>query len=701
MNPGLRGLAAVVTDPLVILDDGGTIVLANPAARTLFGDSDGDPIGRALSDLMSDDPGRVDELLREAARSSGPMVGGLTPRNRAVPFVCTAAALRTSGDACPFVAIRLQPRAAETNRFRLLDDQVSRLTDEVARRRRAESRGRALAERLERYRQLLEQAQHMARVGSWEWTVATGELTWSREMYRLFGFDPDGPRITYEAFVDRLHPDDRSLMETTIQRAMETGDPYAVDHRIIRADGAERVLHGRGRVVFGTDGRPVALLGSGQDITDRKREEDALRLLAEAGRILGSSLDFEDTLAGVARLAVAHFADWAVIDLLEGTSVRRIAASAPDPAMSELVDELARRWPPRLGDSHGVALVLETGEPRLVREVPDGLLDEETQAPEHAAILRRLGVGSLLIAPMVARGRVVGAVWLGVSSRDDPCGALEVALAMELAGRAGIAVDNARLYEEARTAARSRDELVAAVSHDLRNPLGAILSGLALLREFEVPPDRQAEVLRAVGLAAKRMDRLATDLLDAARLEAGRLELQSQRQALAPLVEQSVAVLTLSAEEKGVVVEIHLPELPDVVVDGARVQQVLENLLVNAVRHTPAGGRVVVRAAEDPAGWIEVVVEDTGPGVPEGLRDTIFDRYRQGEGGHRGSAGLGLPIARGLVEAHGGRIRVGEGGEGGGTFRSPSPPPGIQPHRPDRPGGGSARSRGVRPRRTA
>lgn len=654
----LRGFLETLPAPLLLVTEAGKILISNPPADRLFGDPAGGVEGCSLFDLLVDERSSAVDYLRLAGRSSGAIAGSLRPRPEGSPCACHAGLVRSRGTDSPaLIALYLVPRAAASKRFRLLDEQVARLTREVARRRRAEGEAHRLLERLDRSRQMLEESQRIARLGSWEWNPVSGDLVWSAEMYRLYGLDPAGPPVDFETFESLVHPDDRALLRHTIEGAFESGDPFAFDHRFVRADGMERIFHCRGRVIQDDQGVVQAMLGSGQDITDRKREEEGLRLLAEAGQILGSSLDYEETLHRVAVLAVDHFADWVTIDVIEGDHVRRLAVAASELGKDELVAELARRWPPSKEGDHGVAQTLRTGRPLLIRNVPDNLIDELADDPEHAAVIRRLGARSLISAPMVARGRILGAIGLVLSDAAQTFTEDDVSLAMELAVRAATAIDNARLYQAAQTAARTRDELIAVVSHDLRNPLGAILSGLAMIRDFTLSPDRLQQVLTVIGQAAERMDRLTTNLLDAARIEAGHLEIQLQRQSVQSLLEDAVALHALSADEAGVTLALELADLPAASLDGARVLQALENLLANAIRHTPAGGRVVVEARGGPDGVIVSVV-DTGPGVPESMLPHVFDRYRQGPHGRKGSSGLGLPIAKGIVEAHGGRIWV-------------------------------------------
>lgn len=653
---GFHLLSDVLPEALLLVTETGEILASNAVADRLFGLEFRALEGRSLFDVVADDRDKVVEYLAMVSRSSSPAAGSMTPRGMPSGCTCMGGLVQRPADGRPpILALRLVPRATATNRFRILDDQVDRLTEEVRQRRIAQKTANRLLEELRRNRYLLEESQRIARLGSWEWDVAGDLLTWSDELYRIYGLTPETP-VDFDRFAAMVHPADFGRVLQTIEASLESGESFAYDHRIIRADGAVRILHGRGRAIRGDDGSVVKMLGSGQDITDRKREEEGVRMLAEAGRILGSSLDYEETLGSVAELAVGYFADWTTIDVDEGTAIHRVAAADPEAGKGHLAKELMERWAPSRSDTFGVGEALRSGSPVLVPVVDDRLIDQHTQDPEHADVLRALGMASMIVAPMTARGRALGVITFVLGDSLQTYNEHDLSLAVELASRAAIAVDNARLFRAAQSAARTRDELLAIVSHDLRNPLGAIISGLAMIREFSLPPEKQTAVLSAIERAAQRMDRLTSDLLDSARVDAGLFEVRVECQSVYELVEQSVAVHNLRAENAGLTLETSLPPgLPEIMADGPRILQALENLVANAIRHTPRGGTVAIEARAE-AGSVTISVSDTGVGVPESHHATVFERYRQGPDEQRGASGLGLPIAKGIVEAHGGRI---------------------------------------------
>ena len=397
-----------------------------------------------------------------------------------------------------------------------------------------------------------------------------------------------------------------------------------------------------------------------RDITERKRVEETQRFLADASAVLARSLDYADTLSGLARVALPRLGDWCVIDVLDDGSLRRLEVAHRDPDLEE-VGAALKRYPPVSTRPHPSLTVLETGEPELIEDVSDPFLEALAADAEHLALLRRLGVSSLLVVPLVARNRTLGALALVSSEASRRYTSEDRLLAEELARRAALAVDNARLYREARDAIAARDEVLSVVSHDLGNPLSAIRVAARVMDRFlaEQAIDPARAQLEAVRIATLQMERLIRDLLEIRRIESGRLRLVRRRELVADLVGEAVRALRPLTEERDIRLEprVHPEAATGIRVDADRIQQVFSNLIGNAIRFSSAGGTIHVEADPGPD---EVVfgVRDTGAGIPAEQLPHVFDRFWQArqQGSH--GIGLGLAIAKGLVEAHGGRIGV-------------------------------------------
>ncbi len=437
------------------------------------------------------------------------------------------------------------------------------------------------------------------------------------------------------------------------------------------------------------------------------READAARRTAEAARrraeflaraseILASSLDYEATLAQVAELVVPTLADWCAVDVAQPDGfIRRVATAHRDPGRLALARELERRYPIRAEARHGVPRVIRTGEPEFYPEFPNWWLAAAAQAPEDLAAARTLELTSLVIVPMTARDRTLGAVTL-ITERDRRLDASDVGFGLDLARRAALALDNARLYGEAQAASRLKDEFLATVSHELRTPLNAIVGWAQVLQAGKRDEATLNRALESIGRNAAAQAGLVNDLLDVSRIVSGQMRLDLQPVRLAAVVEAAIETIAPAADAKRIRLVPALGADPGAVTgDPARLQQVVGNLLSNAVKFTPPGGRVTIHL-ERGGGQVLLRVSDTGLGISPDFLPHVFDRFRQADSSptrRHGGLGLGLAIARYLVELHGGHIVAESPGEGGGaTFTVALPAADRRPapveRRDGRPSGG-------------
>jgi PAS domain S-box-containing protein len=405
-----------------------------------------------------------------------------------------------------------------------------------------------------------------------------------------------------------------------------------------------------------------------RDITEQKRIEREQTFLAEVGSVLASTLEYEDTVASIARLTVRELADLCVVDIIdESGEVRRAKVVSRDPAKTWICDLLAgmvleRRRP------HPIWAVLETKRPVLLQGLPPELLasfpDQETRRA-----LRLLDVRSVLAVPLLARGKILGAIALVSTTPAHLYGPADVRLAEELAHRAALSIENARLYSVAQQAIRAREDVLAIVAHDLRNPLGTVLLQTSVLRVQRPEPEpRMARSIAIIERAATRLDRLIQDLLAVTRIEAGRLSVERARVPTEQIVLEAVEAQMGLASSASLELQLEMaPDLPDLWADRDRLLQVFENLISNAIKFTERGGRVVVAAATR-QGQVLFRVTDTGAGITAEDLPHVFDRFWQGRNARRAGAGLGLPIVKGIVEGHGGRVWIESSPGRGSTF---------------------------------
>lgn len=404
-----------------------------------------------------------------------------------------------------------------------------------------------------------------------------------------------------------------------------------------------------------------------------RREADEAReraaFLLDASDVLASTQDLLRSLERLVRLAVPRIADWCVVDLRGGMpwSIAPLIHHR-DPERVARAEAMRRRFPT------GVESVLATGRPLRVEPMTDAWLAENIGEPELRELVRGLEMRSLLAAPISAHGTTFGALIFAIGESDRRFSVADLELADLLGRRVGIAIDNARLYAaeararaeaerlaaEAQAATRAREDVLAVVSHDLRNPLNAIMiSAAGLLRVEPDDPRRAPRVRRSAEVihrSASRMTRLLGDLIDFDSIQAGRLSIVCVPTAALEIVGAAVELFAPTAQERELLLSTAVPaDLPQLDCDRDRAIQALSNLLGNAVEVTASGGHIVASASRR-GGDVVFCVEDTGPGIPAEDLPWIFDRYWRGRSaGYRGT-GLGLAIARGIVEAHGGRI---------------------------------------------
>ncbi|MES1204972.1 MAG: PAS domain S-box protein [Pseudomonadota bacterium] len=397
-----------------------------------------------------------------------------------------------------------------------------------------------------------------------------------------------------------------------------------------------------------------------RDTTERERFEREQRTLAEIGVVLAGTLDYEGTLATVARIAVRDFADWCLVEVLEAQEgLLRLNVVSADPLKGAIAAEFehlkldGRR--PYLAKP-----AIDLRQPCLVSRLTPADLEAAAQSPEHLQALRALEPVSMMTVPLMLREQLFGALTF-ISS--NPCRLYEPAdlrLAAAIAERASLAIENARLYRAALQATGMRDQVLGVVAHDLRNPLGAILLHASALGQTGQQPERRNQKHKdAIDRAIRRMNHLIQDLLDVAVLEGGQLRVEKIELSPSDLLRE--AVETQRALAAAASIELRVEATPDtspILGDRDRLLQVFQNLIGNALKFTDAGGQVTVGVAPGESGAL-FWVADNGRGMTPEEVGRVFDRFWQASArSGRLGAGLGLPITKGIVEAHGGRIWV-------------------------------------------
>jgi PAS domain S-box-containing protein len=434
-----------------------------------------------------------------------------------------------------------------------------------------------------------------------------------------------------------------------------------------------------------------------RDATERYRIENEQRWLAQTGRVLANSIELWPSMSAVTHRAIPLLADWVVVELLPPAVERPMALIAhrdtSRDADRELLSETIRahrltwqsavdfadhhdalpasRSERPLGDALGGA---RTGETIVDRRDLDAWSAATFGAtPSVAAAVATLGLSSLLLLPLYAGGRTLGILHLVRGEDRPPFAAPDLSLAERFSALAALTLDNARLYEESRNTIRERDDLLAIVSHDLRNPVSAIamLTG-ALLRTARLDDDTvpiRIEQLEALRGAARQADGLIADLQDVSRIREGRLRVECAPVAPSTLVHDAVELFAPIAGERGLqLLEAVEPGLPDVRADRRRAVQLLANFISNAIKFSPDETPILIRAERLGLDRVRFSVRDHGPGIPADDQPRLFERYFQATRLLRAGSGLGLFIAKGIADAHGATVGVDTQPGSGSTF---------------------------------
>ena len=499
----------------------------------------------------------------------------------------------------------------------------------------AEVHGRLLWE-------LLEELEHAP-----EWSTARSG---SRQTLELFARHKDGSEVCVELTLSRLDSaDSRGSYVLVVVR----------DISLRRLAEQERIDLIREQVA------------SEQSAVAHRR----LEVLAETSRLLDASLDYEATLQEVARVAVRALADWCIVHLLEQDgSIRWLALAHGDPAKEALARELQERYPA----TEGVARVLRTG----AAEVYNGQANDADRAArahdaEHLRLLRELDSRAVMIVPLTARGRMLGAVSLISTAAGRAYDTSDLAIAEELARRCGQAVDNARLHTEAQAAVKARDRFVSIASHELRTPIARVKGYaemvLAAHSDGDLTDEMLTRSLKRIDHASDRLTGLVRDLLDVSKISAGNLPLRLRTVEVTDLVREVVGRYQeqLSSGDGHLLLDI-VGSPGAVSGDPDRLEQVLTNLLDNAVKYSPDGAELSVRVQPKARGSL-VEVSDRGIGLPPEAAERIFEPFSRAENAEERQItgmGLGLYICRNIVEQHNGRIWAKSDGLGHGCVIS-------------------------------
>ena len=506
----------------------------------------------------------------------------------------------------------------------------------------------------------------------------------------------------------------------------EFGNPLQLDdlpaRRVLRGDaGAEMIVRYRDRatshdswavvsaaMVHDDAGTPLFLVNAFHDITARMEQEAALeasaqqleeltieleqtneelrarteeavwaatqaRFLAEAGQVLASSLDYEETLKAVARLAVPRIADWCTINVVDddGTT-RRLEVAHADPTRLAAALEYEKLYPQRNDDSSALYRVMQSRRPELIPEVTESVLKAAARSEDQLQRLRELGFRSAMIVPLTAHDRTLGALTLITAESGRVYTEQDLESALELARRAALAIDTARLYREAQEASQAKSQFIAVMSHELRTPLNAVI-GYTELLEGGIPGplnEKQMSHIGRIRTGAWILTQTIDEILTFSRVDAGREVANPHTVSLGQVLNEAALLVEPSAASKGLRFELVAPqESVTLVIDSHKLRQILLNLLSNAIKFTDSGGVTLSASLEEHR--VAFRVTDTGPGIPPTAHERIFEPFTQLDSSNtreKGGTGLGLTVARSLARLLGGDLMIERADASGSTF---------------------------------
>jgi len=639
---------------------------ANPLYLRLVGQRD--ILGRPAREAHPEIDGQhVFELLDHVFRTGEPVAG------KSIPIQLDGPERRETA----FFDFVYQPLRTPEGHMEGLLVCASEVTGQMLARLRAEE----LSASLQRQHEALQKSEERFRslthaISQIVWTTdAEGRVVTDSPNWRAFtGQTPEKFLEGRYGWLECIHPEDRGRTVRRWVEALRSRTVFEIEHRVRRHDGKYRHMSARGVPVVMADGQVREWVGLHIDITVQRRSEESASFLARASALLSTSLDYEATLENVAQLVVPRLADWCAVDLLTADGgLERVAAAHREPEKVGLVHEVLHHFELDWNASRGLPKVLRTGEPEWLPTVPESFFDVGARDEDQTRLLHALGLSSYLCVPLLSRGRIFGALTLVYAQGEREYDEWELRLAEDLARRAAISVDNARLYRETKEAVQVRDEFLSIASHELKTPLTPLRLKLHSLRRAA---RTQAEGMDGETLLAHldvaerqvaRLSRLIDSLLDVSRIGAGKLELDREDVDLAEVVREVVGRFEPQATRSGSSVTVSAPGPVVGRWDRLRLDQVVTNLLTNALKY--GAGKPVELSVSKQAGQALLLVHDQGIGIDPGNLSRIFERFERAVSErHYGGLGLGLYITRTIVQALGGSIEARSTPGAGSTF---------------------------------
>lgn len=642
----LRTTLASIGDAVIVTDDEGRVTSLNAVAERLTGWSLASALHRPLGEVF-----RI--VNEETRRPAADPVHRVIETGSVVGLANHTVLIARNGTECPIDDSAAPIRGADGK----LHGVVLVFRD-VTEARRAESAQRHLAAIIE---------------GSEDAIVSKdldGVITsWNAAAERLYGYP--AAEIIGKPFSVLVPPDQADEVAEMARRLREGIPTDHFESVRRRKDGKPIDVSVSYSPIRAEDDRLIGTAVIARDVSRRKREEIHTRFLADASAVLAALTDEASSLQKVATFAVPHFADWCAVDMAnEDGTMRRVAVAHVEPRKVQLAHDLYRRWPPDPNEKTGVYEILRTSQPELVPDITDEMLETRVRDKELLGIIRELGLRSYIGVPLSVRGKAIGVITFISAESGRRYDATDLSAAEELARRAAITLQNAQLFEAVREADRRKDEFLATLAHELRNPLAPIRNTLYLLKTLGPAGANLDQAIEMMERQVHHLIRLVDDLLDVSRVMRGKIELRPADVDLSAIARNAIETAQPLFNSRSISFNSSLPDRPVWVrADSVRLGQVFSNLLTNAAKYTEPGGTVnfAIEAVGDQA---IIRVRDSGVGIAPEMVGKIFDLFVQADTStakSHGGLGIGLTLVRSLVDKHGGTVVAKSEGLGAGS----------------------------------
>ncbi len=528
-----------------------------------------------------------------------------------------------------------------------------------------------IAETLRLQQERLHLAQEAGNIGVFEWDIPSDIVQWSPQLEKLYGLHAGEFTGNQKQWLDMMHPDDRERIVKEFNEQIKNSENTEFEFRIILPDTTVRWIYGKAQVFFDGNKKPMRVVGINVDVSQRKQAIINSLFLAEASKILSSSLDYETTLKNVASLAVSQIADWCSIEMInkEG-ALQQIAVIHKNPEKVVWALKLRKDYPTNLQADVGIAKILKTGKSELYPSITEAMIKRSARDSKHLKLLKQIGMTSVMMTPLLSEQKPVGVITFISSEAKRQFTKGDLLVADELAIRASLAIDNAKLYKKAQEAVSLRDDFISVASHELKTPVTSVkIFTQVLLKHAKKAADEKS--ITSLEKMDKQIDKLTDliyNLLNISKIQSGRLEFEKKSFVFDDMITEVIDVM----QHMAVAHKIILKGKSNCMLygDEDRLSQVVSNLISNAIKYSPHANKVVISVAVK-GEHVKVSVRDFGIGMNKEHLDKVFGRFYRvssNEDKTFPGLGIGLYISKEIINRHNGKLWVGSTEGGGSTF---------------------------------